>query len=438
MSFCVVLPSPSTAADAIPGEQYCDVPDGDGLERNVDRIEFDGNNVTRPAIMERELAQRVGDPCSLDRVVDGVQALMDLDLFRSVRASLVLEPSPFGNETLVLRYTVREKIFFLAIPRLSRTSDAELRTGLQLRWDNFGGRLHELKFTAERRQEDDGRGRDGYVNSLEYRVPRFLGSDYGLDLDLASERRQTGFSRESLSFGEGQRESRRFGLGVARWLESGGGIGGLRLVAGVAFESRELEVTRGSTGPHTGGFDSRVSIGLENRQVHRDEYRRHGHATRVRLQAAGAWSGSDFSYHRADLRVSRYLPFGSGFRNLNLQFRLGVSDRAPFGGDTYGIGGGEVMRGVAPGRDKGDMLVLLNVEYLSAFFTRPAWRWVFFVDIGNVYPIRRPALLEQNLRSGLGLRYKLRALTRTDLRLDLAWDPDADKLRTYVATSLTF
>jgi len=426
------------AADAVPGEQYCDVPDGDGQQRAVDRIEFAGNRVTRPAIMERELVHRVGDRCSLDRIVDGVQALMDLDLFRSVRAELELEPSPFGRATLVLRYAVQEKIFFLAIPRISRTSDAELRTGLQLRWDNFAGRLHELKLTAERRQEDDGRGRDGYVNSLDYRVPRFLGSDYGLDVDIASERRQTGFSRESVSHGEGVRESRRFGVGIARWLDQGRGIGGLRLVAGVAFEERELELTRGTAGPHTGGFDSRVSVGLENRQVHREEYRRRGYAARVGVQAAGAWSGSDFAYHRTDLRLSHYYPFASGIHNLNLQFRLGISDRAPFGGDTYSIGGGEVMRGVAPGRDKGDMLVLMNIEYLSAFFTRPAWRWVLFVDVGNVYPIRRPALLEQNLRAGLGLRYKLRALTRTDLRLDVAWDPDEDELRTYVATSLTF
>ena len=84
------------------------------------------------------------------------------------------------------------------------------------------------------------------------------------------------------------------------------------------------------------------------------------------------------------------------------------------------------------------MLALVNVEYLSAFFTRPSWRWVAFADLGNVHPKGRFRPLAQNLRVGAGLRYKLRALSRTDLRLDVVWDPDEDKAVTYVATSVTF
>lgn len=432
------LMSPLQAADAVPGEQYCDVPDGEGRERPIGRIEFVGNRVTRPEIMRRELAHTVGDLCSLDQIFEGVQGLMDLDLFRSVRAELDLQNMPFAGETLVLRYRVREKIFFLAIPRVSRTADAELRTGLQLRWDNFAGRLHELRVTAERRQEDDGRGRDGFVNSVDYSVPRFLGSNYGIDIEVAAERRQVGYGREDVSFGEGRRSSRRIGVGVARWLGATSGIGGLRVVAGATVEDRTLDVSAGDSGPFRGGFDASVSFGIENRQVHRDEFRRRGHESSLRVRAAGNWSGSDFSYHRADLRLGWFRPLANGIRNLNVQLRFGISDRAPFGEETYQIGGGENLRGVAPGRDSGDLMALANVEYLSAFFTRPAWRWVAFFDIGNVYPKRRPALLEQNIRAGLGLRYKLRALSRTDLRLDVAWDPDQDRLLSYVATSLTF
>ena len=188
------------AADPVPGERWCGVPDGDGVGtvRDVARIEFEGNRVTRPEVMLREIPQRSGEPCSLDAVVDGIQGIMDLDLFRSIRAELALERGagdpPEG--ALVLRYTVREKIFFLAIPRLSRTSDGELRTGLQLRWDNFSGRLHELRITAERRREDDGRGRSGFVRTLDYSVPRFLGSDWGAGIELALEERQVEFGRE--------------------------------------------------------------------------------------------------------------------------------------------------------------------------------------------------------------------------------------------------
>ena len=82
--------------------------------------------------------------------------------------------------------------------------------------------------------------------------------------------------------------------------------------------------------------------------------------------------------------------------------------------------------------------MLLNVEYLSGFFSYPAWRWVVFLDAGNVFETSDVDLLDQNLRGGLGLRYKLRSLANTDLRIDLAWDPDRNSVRPFFATRLTF
>ena len=124
------------AADAIPGEQWCD--------RTIDNIRFAGNKVTRAQVIERELVQREGELCSLDDIIDGIQNIMDLGLFKSIRAELDLV-----DELLTLRYIVGEKIYFLPLPRFSRTSDGELRMGAQLRWDNFMGRLHQLKLTSE-------------------------------------------------------------------------------------------------------------------------------------------------------------------------------------------------------------------------------------------------------------------------------------------------
>ena len=431
-------------ADAVPGERWCGVPDGDGPARAIERIAFVGNDVTRRAVLLRELSQREGATCSLDDVVDGIQALMDLGLFRSVRAELALERAADERGadgrpgTLVLRYVVREKFFFLAVPRVSRTSDGELRTGFQLRWDNFTGRLHELRITAERRREDDGRGRSGHVRSLDYRVPRFLGSAWGADVELAAEDRAVGLARETRTFGEARRESYRVGLGVARWLGTSDGVRGWRLHAGLGVEDRTLASVAGETGPFTGGMDTSLVVGIARHALHRERYRRRGHAFETSLRVAGDWTGSDFAYHRLDARWARYLPLDGGFRNLNVQLRLGISDGAPFGEETYAIGGGETLRGVAPGRDVGDLLALLSVEYLDAFFTRPAWRRVLFVDAGNVHARNRFRPFAQNVRVGVGLRYKLEALTRTDLRLDVAWDPDDARAVTYVATSLTF
>ena len=172
--------------------------------------------------------------------------------------------------------------------------------------------------------------------------------------------------------------------------------------------------------------------------VRRDTFRRRGKSYGFTLRVADENLASSFSYKRLDLWGIWYLPLVDPQKNLNVQLRLGLSDGAPFGDHSFSIGGGDVLRGVDKGRDSGDILMLLNVEYLSGFFSYPAWRWVVFLDAGNVFETSDVDLLDQNLRGGLGLRYKLRALANTDLRIDLAWDPDRNSVRPFFATRLTF
>lgn len=415
----------SYAADPIPGEQWCDRP--------VDLISFSGNRVTRSQVMQRELVQQLNDQCSLDDVIDGIQNIMDLGLFRSVRAELRQ-----NDDQLELVYVVKEKIFFLPIPRLSRTSDGELRVGAQLRWDNFLGRLHQLKITSEKRQEDDGKGRSGYVHKLNYSVPRFFGSPYGFGFNIAGERRNTQLAQDGVVFGEALRQSERFELRLARWANQSTGVSGLSYFIGLGFEQRNYDIKSGETGPFSEGEDLVLVAGAEIQRVHQETYRRTGHHYSAVFRMADKFLGSDFRYSRVDLRMLWYLPLARPQTNLNVQLRLGWSNLAPFGHRTYLIGGGELIRGMESGHRTGNILTLLNLEYLSGFFTYPAWRWVAFADIGNVYQNNEVDLFKQSIRAGLGLRWKLQALTNTDIRMDVAWDPDQQKLTPYISTSVTY
>ncbi len=416
---------PARAADPIPGEDYCN--------QIVSTINFVGNKVTRDQILLRELLQKTGEQCSLDDIIDGIQNIQDLGLFKSVRAELTLI-----DELLELRYIVDEKIFVLPIPRFSRTSDGELRAGIQVRWDNFLGRLHRLRLTSEKRQEDNGRGRSGFVHSARYTVPRFLGSDYGLLLGVSSERRNVEFSRNEVIFGEGVRKSTLFEIQVARWLNHTKGVRGLRYFGGFRIVDRELDITSGDSGPFSDGNDLSFVFGAENQLVRRDTYRRRGTEYGFTLRLADENLGSDFTYRRVDLWGAFFLPLRDPLKNLNFQLRLGLSDGSPFGEHAFSVGGGDILRGLDTGSSTGDILTLLNVEYLSGFFSYPAWRWVVFMDIGNAFEKNDIDLLNQNLRAGLGLRYKLQSLTNTDLRIDVAWDPDRNKFRPFIATRLTF
>ena len=416
----------AVAADAIPGEQYCD-------SHPISSISFSGNRVTRAQVMLRESAQAIDAPCSLDDIIDTIQNIMDLGLFRSVRAEMQLI-----NDALDVQFIVREKFFFLAVPRFSRTTDGELRAGLQLRWDNFAGRLHELKITSEKRQEDNGQGRSGFVHSIGYNVPRFLGNNFGLAFSARSARRQVEFSQDAVIYGEGIRVGSQFEVQLSRWVNRSNGVQGLKFYGGVRVEHRDFEIHDGDAGPFTEGSDISLLFGVENRKLHVESYRRRGWVYGGGLRIASPATGSDFHYHRADAYFRWYHPLSSGLRNLNVHARLGISDGAPFGERAYDIGGGDVLRGMPPGSRSGDVMTLLNVEYLSSFFTWPDWRWVLFVDAGNTYLKDAVKPLRQFVRPGIGLRWKIEALTNTDLRVDVAWDAEARRARAYVATRLTF
>lgn len=173
-------------------------------------------------------------------------------------------------------------------------------------------------------------------------------------------------------------------------------------------------------------------------RVHQETYRRRGAYYGATLVLADPALGSDFRYTRLDVEARWYLPVAAAQTNLNIQARLGISNRAPFGEQSYEIGGGELIRGMQSGEHAGDVLTLVNIEYLSGLFAYPAWRWLVFVDVGNVYPKDAVDLLQLHVRTGIGLRWKLEAFTNTDIRLDLAWDPKENRVKPYVSTSLTF
>jgi len=422
---CIFWVGVAMSADAIPGEDFCNQP--------VHSIAFAGNRVTKPQVLLREIDQQVNQPCSIDLIVDSTQSIMDLGLFSTVLADLLMV-----DEQLQLRFTVKEKLYFLAIPRISRTSDAELRGGLQLRFDNFLGRLHQMRITSEKRQEDDGDGPGGYVHSLDYSIPRFFGSDYGLGFELASDRRKVDLALNGTEFGSAQSETQTLGLVANRWVNESSGIQGLRYFFGFRFRQRNLELLSGETGPYKDGTDVLAIVGAEHKQLHQDLFRRRGTVLGGSLSFANKSTGSDFQYTRADIYAAAYLPLSKGIRNINVRGRLGVSDGAAFGESSYSIGGGELLRGMQTGHTSGDVMTVLNVEYLHAWFDYPQWRWVVFGDVGNVYKRSEVRLHKLRARGGVGLRWKLLSLSNTDLRVDVAWDAQRERVQTYVSSNLTF
>lgn len=422
----ILLQGSLHAADAVPGEQYCDA--------SIDQITFSGNKKTRDIVLLEQLDFAAGDRCSLDHVVDGIQSIMDLRLFRSVAASFTRE-----SGVTTLDYQVVEKIYFLPIPRFSRTSDGELRYGAQLRWDNFRGRNHRLKLTAERRDEDDGSGPSGDHYEIEYDIPRFFASDTGVSTELVYQRKLRQLEQDGIEYGAVDSNDSTVRLLLSRWVNSGGVTQGLRYTLGFRISRRDQELVSGTTGPFVGGTDVAIGVGIIKRDVRDELFRLNGFEWGARFELSSGVFGSSFDYNRSDFFFRRYMPLpGLRLRNLNYQLRVSYSNDGPFGARLFALGGGENHRSREKRSKTGDVLVLANIEYLVGWPGKQALRGVIFSDIGNVYRHNDINLFHQKFGVGAGIRYKLLSFSNTDIRLDAAWDQRERSFRYFFSTSLTF
>jgi len=243
---------------------------------------------------------------------------------------------------------------------------------------------------------------------------------------------------DGVELGHAQSETRTIGLQYSRWMKQSRGVQGGRYFFGARFSVRKLKLLSGLAGPYRDGRDISLTIGMENKQVHQDQFRRRGTVIGASLTAANSVVNSEFEYTRADVYAKAYIPLSKGIRNLNVHARLGISDGAAFGERSYSIGGGEKLRGLQPSSRSGDLMALVNIEYLHAWFEHPQVRMVAFTDIGDVYKASKIKLTRLRARTGLGIRWKLQNLSNTDLRVDVAWDSSRERLQTYFSSNLTF
>ncbi|MFP5307659.1 MAG: POTRA domain-containing protein, partial [Gammaproteobacteria bacterium] len=186
-------------------------------------IVFEGNEVTRPRVMQRELVVEVGDPADPQALERSRQALLDLGLFR--RVHLREEPVEGGVRIV---FAVDERYYILPSPRLDAKSDGRYAYGLQFRWNNVAGLNHTLRvFVEEEERRRAGIGREtSYVAS--YSAPFVLRSPYSVAVSgsyLTRPVEEAGF--------EYTETFRAFGLGVSRFFSDGPASQGFTVGAGL-------------------------------------------------------------------------------------------------------------------------------------------------------------------------------------------------------------
>lgn len=99
----------------------------DGTPDVIAAIEFSGNEQTRERVLLQEMSVKVGDPVDPAAIERSRQAIMNLGLFKSVRADL-----QDGPEGKVLHISVEEKLYILPLPRLDAKPDGSYSYGMEV------------------------------------------------------------------------------------------------------------------------------------------------------------------------------------------------------------------------------------------------------------------------------------------------------------------
>ncbi|MCG5534474.1 BamA/OMP85 family outer membrane protein [Ectothiorhodospira mobilis] len=401
----------------------------------VDSIRFEGNEVTREQVLRQELLFREGDPLDREVVEETRQALMNLGLFQSVQARVETR-----GETAAVVYHLEEKYYFFPLPRLSRTSDGDVRYGGDLRFDNFLGLNQRLRLLLEWEDAGSDASAEGSRRlDLSYEVPRLPGSAWGVALDVKDEHlNESGADEpEHVPYDE---SIQRLGVSVSRWLDRRGPSSGWRAGLGVAWEQRRYERLQVPGPIPDGARDITWTGSLRYTDVTDLGVRREGVAYGAGLSWGSPALGSSRGHQSLSLDYRAYRALGEGPlpSNLNYRMRLALASGSPFGGEPHSLGGSDQLRGYPRDYRKGDVLALLNTEYLRPVLGNPELRAVGFVDVGGVWPRRHVDLSDLHAGVGVGLRINLKWFVRTNLRLDYAYGIDARDSKVYAGTSHTF
>jgi outer membrane protein assembly factor BamA len=401
-------------------------------------IHFAGNHTTREQILRQEMVVQPGDAVDAARIEQSRQAIMDLGLFSAVEAEL--QPGARPGERVLL-ITVKEKYYILPIPKLNQSEEGDIGYGAQLRFDNLAGFNQQLKLTYEQEKTAASSSGEQDVLSLSYVYPRLFGGPWRLDAAASRTRLPIEvLGDDGARDAEYQQSTSEASWTLTRWLDLIGPSRGWRAGGGLAWRSRGYRHLSGTPGLYQDGTAVAATALAEFTDVHNYLWSRGGQTYGVSAEFGLPGLGSDNDYTRQLFYYRGYWPgFGQPHHNFDLQLQLGLSSDRLFGEDAYGLGGGSTLRGYDADRIKGNAFVLANAEYLAPLAGYYPIRGVLFADVGNAFPGNRDIRLSDLKWSvGLGLRWKIKAFVKLDLRVDVAYAVDTGETKVHAGTKETF
>ncbi len=333
----------------------------------ISDIRFEGNHVTREEVLLRELNIRIGDLADPVKLTNGHQAILDLGLFREVEARYDYTP-----EGTVVVVRVREKRYFLPVPRLDGSSDGGSSYGAQLRWDNVGGRNHSLSAHWETGKPGDRIAEEQTQARFSYSAPYFWRDHYGIE--MAAEH----ITRDALGpMGVFDEKLDAFEVRMWRDMRYGRPRSGWDLGAGFAWQQQR---TAGALAPVELGQATSLVLTAYYSDLRFHLYSETGRVFSTRLSTARDGWLSDYSFTQVDLAHRAYIGLDGGpHRSLNITIAGGAATGGSDWRNTYGLGGSSRLRGYDLDWIEGNRYGYVAVEYLRPI----AYNWLRFLAIAE-------------------------------------------------------
>jgi outer membrane protein assembly factor BamA len=401
----------------------------------IDVIRFRGNDVTREFILRQEMVVTEGSPLDLARIEKSRQAIMNLGLFKTVKAEVLKEK---GANVLLI--TVDERFFILPLPLLdARIEEEEYSYGMELRFDNLVGLNQRLKLTYENKQSVDSDIPVRKESAFNYFYPRLDGSIYNLGLNGKAIGEDAKEVANGVVTGSHHFDSYSIDYRVSRWLNFEGVSEGWLLGGGMGLIQHRFSRKSGTSEANENSHALEFIVGLDYSAIKEFPFHREGSAYGYGLTLATPVIGSDYGYNRHRIYHRNYLALKQVDANLNTQFLFGLADGSSFGKPAFGVGGGGSLRGYESDFATGNAMLQLNTEYHHHFTGYRQLRGVVFVDLGNAWPGVMDVEIGRLLSSvGIGMRWRVQSFVDLTLRLDAAYALDTEATKVYATTSTSF
>jgi len=369
----------------------------------------------------------IGQKLTLPALNNALQELRDTDLFRNIQ----IQAERFVNGELSLHIIVEEKRYWLLLPRLSRNSEGDIKTGFRLRMYNLQGADRTLDLLAQ--QEQESNGDDSEELRFNYRLPLYE-KPYDLFWQLShiiKNTEQEGFQNvETTNY---------FSFGVSRDWNLDRFTIPLTLETWIVLEDRDLEEPYPeSIEASEAGMFNRLRLGLKFDGVHRERYRRFGSYYAVTFDQGFEWLASDYESTIVELEINKFIRLNR-YDNFNSRYVFEVSNDSPFDYTKYGIGDSTTIRGLEGVDTRGDARWFANLEYVFSYKKHPQLAHSLFVDFGNVHEdLDDIDFGDLYYTVGTGFRWKIESFVKTDLFLDYGYDVERQEGKLYGGTSLNF